>query len=136
MLKKVIVFAVLVILIGSVIFYKKYNKPHINILETKPDISLDSEFLKNEFTQDEDIANTKYLDQIIQVKGTIIKIDSVRGIAIISLGSENLFGNINCHMLENTKQQQNLKIGQTVIIKGICTGYLLDIILIRCVLIN
>lgn len=136
MLKKIILVALVIVLIAGFIFYKKYNKPHINISEAKPDISLDSSFLKNSFLEDEDAANAKYLDQIIQVKGTVLKVSSERGKAIITLGEEDAFGNISCHMLENTPEQENLKAGQNVVVKGICTGYLLDVILVRCVLIN
>ena len=79
MLKKIIIVFVLLIAIGSLVFYKIYNKPHIDIEETKPDVSLASSFLKDQFINDEDKANTKYLDQIIQIKGPIVKIVKDRG---------------------------------------------------------
>ena len=137
MLKKTLLITLLVIVATSIFIYSKYEEPHTDITETVPDISLDSKLIIDEFISDENKANEKYLDQIIQLEGTIKEISSIRGKTVISLGKGDVFGNVNCHMIsEESDKQQNLKIGQTVTIKGICTGYLLNVILVRCVLIN
>lgn len=137
MLKKIFIITLLIILGTSIVLYKIYNKPHIDIAVTEPDLSLDAEFITNEFISDENKANEEYLDQIIEIKGIIKRISYERGKTIISLGKEEMFGNVNCHMLpEENLELQNLKVGQTVTLKGICTGYLLNVILVRCVLIN
>ena len=48
-----------------------------------------------------------------------------------------MFGGVLCHLSqEATKQLRFFKEGETVTLKGICTGYLMDAILIECIIIN
>jgi len=39
-------------------------------------------------------------------------------------------------LAESSNDIQNLKEGQIVVLKGVCTGFLMDVILVRCVLVN
>ena len=47
------------------------------------------------------------------------------------------FGSVLCHLSEEaTKEMSVLIEGQTITVKGICTGYLMDVILIKSEIIN
>jgi len=117
--------------------YKYYNKPHIDVAETSANLSIEYQSLIDEFTNNETEANSKYLDQIVQVTGPIVKLDTVRGKLIISLGKEKMFGNVTCHLTaEETEKKYDLKEGQVITLKGICTGYLANVVLVKSVLIN
>ncbi|WP_299601569.1 hypothetical protein [uncultured Aquimarina sp.] len=131
--KLLILYFFAAILVVSIITVKIYNKPFINIVESKPSLSLASEALLSDFINDESTANTKYLEELIQVNGTITAIEKGKdGNDIITLGNENTIGSIICHLSKNEK---NLKIGQEISIKGICTGFLMDVILVKCVIV-
>ncbi|GAA0721028.1 hypothetical protein GCM10009430_21850 [Aquimarina litoralis] len=131
--KLLILYFFAAILVVSIITVKIYNKPFINIVESKPSLSLASEALLSDFINDESTANTKYLEELIQVNGTITAIEKGKdGNDIITLGNENIIGSIICHL---SKNEENLKTGQEISIKGICTGYLMDVILVKCVII-
>ncbi|MBW1296483.1 OB-fold putative lipoprotein [Aquimarina litoralis] len=137
MSKKTIIIIILsVVLIGSIVLaLKMYNKPFVNIAETKPNLLITSDVLVDNFSNNEIEANTKYLEEIIQVNGTIIAIDSDKtGKGIITLGNEDTIGSVICHLSEK-ENEKNLKTGQTVNIKGICTGYLMDVVLVKCVIV-
>ena len=124
-------------IIGVFIAYKIYNKPHVNVAETSSDISLSANDIIKDFSSDENTANSKYLEKIIEVSGTIseLKIENEKG--IVSLKTNDDFGSILCHLsTEETKKITTLKEGKTIKIKGICTGYLMDVILVKCVIIN
>lgn len=136
--KKAILITVLVyLLIGAFIAYKIANKSHLDISSISPQISIEATKLIDEFVIDETTANTKYLDKLIAVNGTIssIKIKDEKG--IISLKTDDDFGSILCHLSnEATKNISQLENGQSIQIKGICTGFLMDVILVRCEIIK
>ena len=131
--KKIILAILILATIGAFVGYKMYNKPHINVLETSTDINITANKIIDDFSSDENTANTKYLDKIIEVKGLITstKIDKEKGIVILHTNDD--FGSVICHLSEEaTKKMSSLKLGQTVTLKGICTGFLMDVILVKC----
>ena len=42
-------------------------------------------------------------------------------------------GGVSCEM-QDTSGTENIKAGDSVTIKGVCTGVLMDVVLVRCVL--
>ncbi len=139
MSKKLIFLSVLVvgILSAAAWFYTLYNKPHVNTQEVEADVVMDSQLLVDEFEANEDEANAKYLDQVIQIKGPINEVFSEEGKTIIVIGTGDVFGNVRCNMLSEEKTTSNtLKKNQIITIKGICTGYLMNAVLVRSVIIN
>lgn len=130
--KKIILSALVVVILGAFLGYKMYNKPHKNITETSADISVSANAILEEFSSDEKTANSKYLEKIIAVTGTISAIKIEKGKGIITLTTQDDFGGVLCHLSENaTKKINTLKTGQVITVKGICTGYLMDVVLVK-----
>ncbi|PWG05450.1 OB-fold protein [Polaribacter aquimarinus] len=136
--KKKIIIAILVIgIVGALVAYKMYNKPHVNVAKVSSDITLTANDIINDFSSDENKANTKYLEKIIEVTGVVSEVKIENGKGIISLKTNHDFGSILCHLSDKeTKKINTLKEEQVIKIKGICTGYLMDVILVKCVIIN
>ena len=134
--KKIILILSLLIFLGGFIAYKMYNKPHVNVAETSSDVSLEAVKIVDDFSSDEIMANTTYLDKIVQVSGIINSIKTENETVIVALAG-NSFGDVLCYLSEKSKTKVNtLKEGQRVTLKGICTGFLLDVVLVKCALIN
>lgn len=134
--KKIILILSLLIFIGGFIAYKMYNKPHVNVAETFSDVFLEAVKIVDDFSSDEIMANTTYLDKIVQVSGIINSIKTENETVIVALAG-NSFGDVLCYLSEESKTKVNtLKEGQRVTLKGICTGFLLDVVLVKCALIN
>lgn len=133
MSKKKIIIAILILsIIGGFFGYKIYNKPHVNVAKTSSDITINASDLLNDFSTDEASANTKYLDKIVEVKGEISSLKIEDGKGIISLKTNDDFGSVRCTLSETATQKMNtLKEGDQVTVKGICTGYLMDVILVK-----
>jgi len=113
----------------------QYYKPHIDVYNTKPDIITETTNILNAFESDEDAANKKFVDKIIQINGQISKVEaSENNDIILTLDNKNRgIGTIICQLSrKENKRLSNLKEGQNVVVKGICTGYLMDVILVRC----
>jgi hypothetical protein len=136
-MKKISIYILIIGLLGIFIGYKMYNKPHVNVAEKLADIAVTANILLAEFSLDETKANLKYLDKIIAVKGTITNIESNAEKATISLQTEDDFGSVVCYLVKDEfKKSAEIKEGQEVVLKGICTGFLMDVILVKCVIMN
>ena len=101
------------------------------------DISLTADKIMDDFFSDESKANKRYLDKIIEVSGIISELKVVKVKGIITLKTTQDFGNVLCHLSEDTSQDiQTLSEGQRITLKGVCTGYLMDVILVKSEIIN
>ncbi len=106
-----------------------WNPAPPSIEETKA-ISIDAVTLFNAFSQNEKKANADYLDKVLQVRGEVTNITTnADGLTVILLKTDDMMFGINCTMEEKTS---SIKTGDQVTLKGLCTGYLTDVVLIRC----
>ncbi|NNE76417.1 MAG: hypothetical protein HKN31_05025 [Pricia sp.] len=127
----------LLVVFGVIIAMYYYNKPHLDVRESDAAYVLTAQNLITEYQQNETETNQKYSENVIQVKGKIFEISTLKGNSVITLKDDSLDSSIICHMMpeENMKALQ-LKRGLDIEIKGICTGYLLDVIMVRCTLVE
>jgi DNA/RNA endonuclease YhcR with UshA esterase domain len=136
-IKKIIIGVLVLGIVGSFIAYKVYNKPHVDVSEAAADISISANAILQEFSTDETTANSKYLEKIIEVTGIISDTKVEKGLGIITLETNDDFGSVLCHLSEEaTVSMSVLKQGQSITVKGICTGYLMDVILVKSEIIN
>lgn len=128
---------ILLITVGLFIGFSLYNKPHVNIKTAKPDVIVTAQGLLESYQKDELLANANYVDKVVEVSGEIHEIKIENGNSIIVLKDTNGISNIRCHMApeENLKVLKLKKEG-TITVKGVCTGYLLDVIMVRCILVS
>ncbi len=127
--RKLVLALVLLAGLGLVINYY-YQKPVESLENKSPDNSLAAADLFQEYESDEDLANSKYLNKVIEVSGTILNIDGPQ----IILKTQSSFGVI-CE-IEKPETIETLKIGDKVVCKGLCTGKLMDVVISRCTVIN
>lgn len=131
--KYFIIAGVLLLLIIGWGFYK-YNKPHAGIADQKADYVMTAADLFNSFQKDESAANKKYLGKVIAVKGMISAIQAGSGNTNIQIDVSPM-GGVNCSFSKTDGQTlKTLKKGDTLTIKGRCTGFLMDVNLVDCVL--
>lgn len=103
--------------------------------KAEADMTLESTALFSAFEANEAEANEKYLDKVIKISGTVkeVNTDEEGNISLTLESGNELFGVI-CQMDNLTKQEKtDFKIGEQVTLKGICTGMLMDVVLVRCV---
>ncbi len=114
-----------------------YNKPHINVRETKVDYTLSTINLIEEYQQDEGATDKKYSEHVLQLEGKIFEISAQQGNSVITLKDKGSESSVICQMMaEENKKMLKLKKGDNISIKGVCTGYLLDVIMVRCILVE
>lgn len=135
--KSLILVFLAVIILGLALAIYSYNKPHVDVKKSEADYVLTAQNLISEYQENETETNEKYSENVIQIKGKIFEISTLKGNSVITLKDESLESSVICHMLpEENMKALKLKKGQDIEIKGICTGYLLDVIMVRCTLVK
>ena len=124
---------ILAVLGGSYGFYE-YNRSHQNMHSAKADLTMSSVELFKQFEEDESAANTQFLDKIVAVSGKIMDISKTEDAISVTLESEGDFGGVICQLDETAKHKRtDFKVGELANFKGVCTGMLMDVVMVRCV---
>jgi hypothetical protein len=126
--------AMLCLLITAVYAFYQYSRPHASAADKKTEIVLTADSLYAAFIKDETIANKKYVNKILEVKGVVLDV-TVSGQKPVVFLNTNSGGGINCTMAMDSAQvfsaiQKNRK----AVIKGKCSGFLMDVNLVDCVI--
>lgn len=109
-----------------------FNKTLDDTSSLDTDYEMDAQSLLAAFEENENDANQLYLDKVIQIEGVVNKTESKDGKLTIYFNTDNPLSNI-IFQLEQPKEE--IKIGDQITLKGICTGYLLDVVLVRAVIV-
>lgn len=123
----------ILIAIGTI--YYLYNKPSENIVSEKPEVTVNAMELFNNYS------DSLYLNKVVQVEGEINEIDvDQKGEKMLILKEDDDMFGVVCTMdesnTENRKQTESLKIGDRVVLKGICTGFDMEVKLNKCIMIT
>lgn len=109
-----------------------WNKPHESV-EGKEGIQLTAENLTLAFAANEQQANAQYLNQVIEVQGTIVEATKNQdGKDVLLLESSDPLSGVQCTM----KEPGNFSTGTVVTLKGFCNGYTMVVLLGDCVVVN
>ena len=124
---------ILVILCSGAAMYL-YNTPIESSVTGKSEYTVTASEIFTEFELNEDAANGKYLNRIVSVVGQVTDIDAADSVSVdITLGTGNGIFGVKCRVT-NLRETSGLRNGQNVKIKGLCTGMLMDVILVKCVI--
>ena len=99
----------------------------------KAEIHINAKELIAAYLSDENKADMMYTNKLIQISGTLksIKYLNNRNTLIINRGKNS--SGIICDLNDNEiNKLQNLRKDQKIEIKGVCKGFLKDVILLNC----
>lgn len=103
-----------------------WNKPHRNVKGEKG-IAITALAIFDSFSVNETRANALYLNRAIQVTGEVTDVKQNQdGQTVVYLKTSDPVFGVNCTFKENPGP---LEKGATITFKGICTGYLSDVII-------
>lgn len=131
-MKRILLLLAAVGVIGAIIGYTLWNKPHADMNKAKADVTIDATALFNEFTADEAAATANYLGKTLAVTGKI-KESTSDGKVSFETGNPDGFG-VRCELDPLTQHARStFEPGESVTLKGECTGFSFDVQLVRCV---
>lgn len=123
----------LVILAGTYFFLNYSGKVAGKL---KADYQIDAVALYEAYGSDETAGNQKYLDKILEVKGAIIdKMEDEQGSVVLILGAPNAMSGVMCTLVPD-EWAEDRQVGDSVAVRGRCTGMLTDVVLNQCVILQ
>ena len=135
MIKKILIIgSILILLLAASVYYYVfvYSVQNHRDLNKEMAISISATDLSKAFMTNEQAANQKYLNKVIEVKGAVLSMDyDQTHQKTILIGSEMELSNVFVTLKDSSK---GFKIGDTVRIKAVCSGFLSDVVLIDGVL--
>jgi len=137
MKRSIIIFIVIVVIVGGIVAYLQWNKPHRDPSKEQG-LKISAEQIFSEYEADELTSNEKYLNKTLEIQGHLIDAGANQdGMPTAMLDSGNpMFGvQITFNSKEKEKLSQ-LTIGDKITVKGICTGFLSDVIITDAVIIS
>jgi hypothetical protein len=133
--RQIILSVIIVCLLIAVAWgFYLYNKPHTSAEGKSTDATLSADSLYNAFTKNEAAANKVFMNKILEINGTVqdITMSNRRPVVLLNTGQ---VGSINCEMaIDSAKVFSTLHKAAQVTIKGKCSGYLMDVNLVDCVI--
>jgi hypothetical protein len=131
MLKKIIIPFLIIALIaaGAVYYYVfVYSVQNHRNINDEDAITITADSLAQDFTNDESIANTKYLNKVLAVKGIVIDTASnQQGKPTVTIGNVSSMANVFVTLTD--RPVTAIKLNDTIRVKGICSGFLSDIVI-------
>jgi len=122
-IKYVLAFIVVGIITGGIIVYRIYTRPHRDVTKEQG-VQLTAQSLYDAFKTNETAANAKYLNKAIELNGEVAEVTTNQdGNTVVNIKTNDPMFVINCTF--KTKPGE-LKPGQAITFKGICTGYIPD----------
>ena len=122
-----------VIILAGLLLYM-YNKPSRNVSGENGIPVTATELYKN-FTSNEVRANQAYLNKVLQVSGQVLEVKNTHhaGKVVVLNTGDPMFG-VACTL--DNMQTEAVQPGTKIVVKGVCTGYLSDVVLTHGYLMN
>lgn len=121
--KVIILSLVIAGLVGVGVVFYLFNQPHRDIQSTKTDYSFEASKIVNEYLQDPNLANEKYLDEegdskVLEITGVVSSIDEdYNSNKVILLKKDSDKAGVSCTLLD--KKIDGVAIGAEIRIKGV-----------------
>lgn len=137
-LKYFLYFLLSLAVMGGLIMLFLFYAPEKNLQREAADLQISATELFTQYEADEAAGNKKYIDQIIDVTGTVAEIsEDEDGSPVVILREQDAFSGVLCTLKDSERSAvKDLQIGQSATIRGFCTGMLMDVVLNKCVVID
>ena len=127
---KIIIAIALIAAIAFGVYYYVfvYSSQHRRQVQSETGIVITSDSLVAKYQADENLANSLYLNKAVVVTGNLLSIDkNQEGKTTLVIGRTDSFSNVSVTMISTAAIIQ--KVGESITIKGLCTGALSDVVI-------
>lgn len=113
-----------------------YNLQDKDLRKVKPDFIMTASELQRAFENDEADAGSKYINRIIEITGEIESVKPGENqTLVITLKTENPLSAVSCTMQAESITPE-FDAGDQVSLRGQCSGFLMDVLMNNCTVIN
>jgi hypothetical protein len=127
---KIIIAIALIAAVAFGVYYYVfvYSSQHRRQVQSETGIVITSDSLVAKYQADEKLANSLYLNKAVVVTGLLLSIDkNQEGKTTLVIGRSDSFSNVSVTMISTAPITQ--KVGESITIKGLCTGALSDVVI-------
>ncbi|HVV55201.1 MAG TPA: hypothetical protein VHC47_07755 [Mucilaginibacter sp.] len=124
----------LIIMSGAWYYVFQYSKTHHRDVANENALWVSAAQIVKDYQANEQAANAKYLNKAIGIQGVVLKRGKDQaGDITLTLKSGDPFVSVFCTLKPGISP--NLR-DSTVVVKGICTGFLSDVVLDEAIVVN
>ncbi|MEP0265849.1 hypothetical protein [Dokdonia sp.] len=117
--------------------YYVFNHKGIDTRKAKTEISITTNELFKDFNSDKEESLDKYIEKAMEIKGTLYQVTYRGGKYSLLLRGDKIDKLVLCEMQKDqTPLIELLKVGDEVKVKGILKGFLMDAILLNCIILE
>lgn len=132
-MKRLVLILLLLLGFAVAVGYYLFNKAPDSTQQMPAVASIRAEELFSRFEMNESAANADFLDKVIEVQGTIQAVNQdTAGISLTLQSNSGMFG-VVCVLEDKEADLNAYSVNQQIRLKGVCSGYLMDVVLVRCV---
>jgi hypothetical protein len=138
-MSKILKIGLPLLIIGGLVAFKFMTpKGPLDIHSAPTELTINAGSLYAAFETDETAANGTYAGKVIEVSGALSAINQdAAGHYVLNLTADSPMGQIVCNLSPNEPRPATAtSIDQMVTIKGVCTGYLFDVVLDNATIIS
>jgi tRNA_anti-like len=134
---KIALFAIFFIALSGIWFaLHLYNLKHPDMAKTKPDFVITASVLEKAFEDNEIAASKIYINKILEVTGTVASVKPAdNNVLSISLATGSDLSSVICTFTAVTDTSK-FRTGYKINLRGECSGFLMDVLLNNCALIQ
>jgi hypothetical protein len=128
-----------IIVLGLLVLwgYHLFNKPHASAASEQSQETIAAGALYKQFLRDEHAADLRYVGKVLEVRGVFSEMTRNGALRILLLSPQKEGGGISCQLFSPSQDLVNPpKKGDSIVVKGRCTGYLMDVNLVDCVVMD
>lgn len=125
-LRRVII-AIIGVAFLLVLFYIFINKESHEAIEAQ---EINARQLVKEYVENEQMADQQFLGKPLMIKGVVYEVNGtpVNELVLEGMGDAN----VHCSVAEPNIDNQKINKGDTLIVHGECSGFLMDVIIDKC----
>ncbi len=133
-MKRIIIFALIIGVLAIIgVWQYSFRSAKDSVKSLKTDVELTADKLLLDFETDENNANTLYLNKVLSVTGKVTEISNSETGYSVYLKSDDSMTGILCGFSKHSFETYSIEVGDIVVVKGLCTGFLFDVVLNKCV---
>jgi len=134
--KWTIISIVIVVLVISftIGLFRVFKKAELSVSGQKVALEISAPDLLKAYETKEVDANLKYNGKIIGVTGIVSEVKEDQQNVSVYLKEKDAISGVMCSFDKSAIKPHDIKTGQQIKLNGICTGYLMDVLLNKCAL--
>jgi hypothetical protein len=115
-----------------------FNKKASDLNDVKPQFTVSSTELFSDFDSNEKAATAKYAGKVVEVSGKVAQVEfsPADSTVSITLRDDDQLSGVICTLAKHIEKSPEIKTGETISIRGECSGMLMDVLLNNCVLVG